>query len=208
MFFLSIFAQEKKEKPASVWKNYQPNFMIGVDVLNVGIGFFSDRKLFEGYISTELKPKLHLVADAGFEKNSYIKNGYDVSINGSFLKVGSYYMLVADPENRFNGFYVGGKLAGSFYNQHFYAVPVRGIVIGDYSVSYPASNQSAFWVEGVLGARIQLFSSPFYIDANFQPKYMVYTTKQDKIQPMIVPSFGESASAFGTGFSWSIAYKF
>lgn len=203
-----INAQQKDEKSQGVFKNYQPNFMIGVDVLNVGVGLFSDRKLYQGYISTELKPNLHLVADLGFEKNEFHKNGYDASASGGFVKLGTFYMLISDPENRFNGFYVGGKAAASFYNQQYDAIPVKGFLGDDVAVAYPQSNQSSYWLEAVLGARIQLFSSPIYIDVNFQPKYLVYTTKQESVQPMIVPGFGKSSSPFRAGFSWALAYHF
>ena len=202
------FGQDKKETTQTKHESYHSNFMIGVDVLNFGVGFFSSRKLYQAYVSSELKPRLHLVADFGFEKNTYPKNGYDATANGSFMKLGTYYMLIPDTENRKNGFYVGGKLAGSLYNQHYVSVPVRGTIVGDYSVSFAPSVQSSYWVEGILGARIQLFDTHFYIDANIQPKYLVYSTKQEEIQPMIVPGFGESTSAFGFGFSWALAYSF
>jgi hypothetical protein len=207
VLFFTISAQEKKAK-TSILTQYKPNIMVGVDVLNAGIGFFSSRKLYQGFVSTELKPKLHIIADAGFEKNEYVKNGYNANVSGGFLKLGTLYMLIADPENKNNGFYVGGKIAGTLYNQHYLSVPVRGFVVGDYSVSYPSSSQSSYWIEGVLGARVQLFGSGFYIDANFQPKYLVYTTKQEELQPLIIPGFGDSTSSFATGFSWSIAYRF
>ena len=33
--------------------------------------------------------------------------GYDASANGIFAKIGSYYMLSMDQENRDSGFYAG-----------------------------------------------------------------------------------------------------
>lgn len=182
--------------------------MLGIDVLNVGTGFFSDRKLYQAFLSTEIKPKLHGVIDVGVEKNKYDKNNYNASANGVFMKLGTYYMLIADPENRNNGFYVGGKMAGSLYTQEYFAIPVKGFLGGDDFVSFPSSKQSAYWLEAIIGARVQLFSTPLYVDANFQPKYLVYTTKQENIQPMILPGFGSSSSPFGTGFSWSLIYHF
>lgn len=206
--FPFVFCQEKPVQKQGVLRNYQPNFMLGFDVLNAGVRLFSERKLYQAYVSTELKPRLHAIVDAGFEKNVFQKNGYDAKANGTFLKLGALYMLISDPENRFNGFYVGGKLAGSLYEQEYFAIPIKGFQSGDFSVSYPSTTQSSFWAEALLGARIQLFQSSFYIDANVQPKYLIHSTKQDRIQPMIVPGFGKSTSAFGVGFSWALAYKF
>ncbi|KMQ67115.1 hypothetical protein ACM39_15155 [Chryseobacterium sp. FH2] len=205
---LLSFAQESKEgNKKEKWK-YEPNFMVGVDVLNLGLSFFSDRQMYQGFISSKINGNIHGIIEGGFEKNIYQKNGYDAKVNGPFLKLGTFYMLAKDAENEFNGFYAGGKVAGSFYSQEYMSVPVRGYGGSNSSVAFPSSSQSSYWIEGVIGGRVQLFESNFFIDVNLQPKYMVFTTKQDDIQPMIVPGFGRSSSKFNMGFAWNIAYKF
>ncbi|WP_089795741.1 DUF6048 family protein [Chryseobacterium wanjuense] len=211
-FFFSVisllsFAQENKEAKKEKWK-YKPNFMVGFDVLNTGVSFFSDRKLYQGFISSKVKDNIHGIIEAGFESNVYNKNSYDAKVNGPFLKLGAFYMLARDPENEFNGFFAGGKIGGSFYTQEYMAVPVRGYGGSNSSIAFPSSTQSSYWLEGTIGGRVQLFESDFYIDVNLQPRYLVFTTKQDDIQPMIVPGFGRSSSKFNMGFAWNIAYKF
>ncbi len=205
--FILNLAQQKQDSLKVKWK-YEPNFMVGFDVVNAGIGLFSARKLFQGFVSSRINKNLHTVADAGFERNIYQKNGYDASVKGPFLKLGAFYMLANDAENAMNGFYGGGKLAGSFYSQEYKAVPVRGYGGSETSVSFPSSNQSSYWIEGTIGGRVQLFESPFYIDVNIQPKYLVFSTKQEDIKPMIVPGFGKSSGKFNMGFAWNIAYYF
>lgn len=211
-FFFSILfilgsAQDNKKTEKEKWK-YKPNFMVGVDVLSTGVAFFSDRKLYQGFISSKIKDNIHGIIEAGFESNIYQKNSYDVKANGPFLKLGAFYMLAKDPENEFNGFYAGGKAGASFYTQEYMAVPVRGYGGSSSSVSFPSSTQSSYWLEGTIGGRVQLFESNFFIDVNLQPRYLIFTTKQDEIQPMIVPGFGKSSSKFNMGFAWNLAYKF
>lgn len=205
---ISSAQEKKKEAEKKVHEKYKPNFMVGLDVLNTGVGFFSDRKLYQGFISSKIRGNVHAIAEAGFEKNIYQKNGYDAKVNGPFVKLGAFYMLAKDAENEFNGFYAGGKAAGSFYNQEYMAVPVRGFGGSNSSEAFPSSSQSSFWLEGTIGGRVQLFNSDFYIDVNLQPRYLVYTSKQDDISPMIVPGFGRSSSKFNMGFAWNVAYKF
>lgn len=209
LFGVLIGAQEgkKEEEKKTHWK-YEPNFMVGFDMLNAGVGFFSDRKLYQGFISSKINGNVHAIAEAGFEKNVYQKNSYDAKASGPFVKLGAYYMLAKDKENEFNGFYAGGKVGGSFYTQEYMAIPVRGFGGNSASVSFPSSSQSSFWLEGTLGGRVQLFDSNFYIDVNLQPRYLAYTSKQDDISPMIIPGFGKSSSKFNMGFAWNIAYKF
>jgi hypothetical protein len=208
VFFSFGFAQIKEQDTIQTQRKYEPNFMVGFDLLNAGIGVFSDRKLFQGFVSSRITKNIHGVADVGFEKNIYQKNGYDASVNGPFLKLGAFYMLANDRENEMNGFYAGGKVGGSFYQQEYKAVPVRGFGGSATSISFPGTSQSSYWIEGIVGGRVQLFQSPFYIDVNVQPKYLVFSTTQDEIQPMIVPGFGKSSAKFNMGFSWNIAYHF
>lgn len=204
------FAQNKQEdnkKPIHSY-HYKPNFIVGVDVLNLGTSFFGDRKLYQGFVSSRITNRIHAVIDAGYDKNIYQKNGYDAKADGFFAKVGGFYMLASDPENDLNGFYGGAKLAGSFYSQEYMAIPVKGNNSQGIAVSFDPSTQSSYWVEALLGARIQLFESRFFIDVNLQPRYLAYTTKQDDITPMIVPGFGRSSGNFSMGFCWNIAYRF
>ncbi len=210
LFFSFLFSVVQAQKVDSVKVKYQyePNFMVGFDVLNAGLGIFSKRKVFQGFVSTKVKKDIHAVADLGFESNVYQKNGYDAKSNGFFAKLGGFYMLMKDPENEFNGFYAGTKIGVAFYNQEYMKVPVRGSQGGDSYLSFPASTQSSYWLEAGIGGRVQLFDSNFYIDVNVQPKYLVATTKQEDIKPMIVPGFGRSSAKFNMGFAWNVAYKF
>lgn len=207
---VSLFSQtkpEEKKQDSVKWK-YTPNFLVGVDVLNLGTGFFSDRQMIQGFISSRISKKVHAVIDLGYDNNIYQKNGYDAKADGLFAKIGAVYMLSMDPENDMNGFYAGAKLAGSFYNQEYMAVPVKGLNNEGVFLSFDPSTQSSYWIEASLGARVQVFNSNFFIDVNAQPRYLAYTTKQEEIKPMIVPGFGKSSGSFNMGFSWSIAYKF
>ena len=197
-------AQEEEKTP---W-NYKPNFMVGVDVLNAGISFFGERHVFQGFISSQVKDNIHALVEAGYESNTYDKNGYDADAKGPFLKIGGFYMLAKDRENEFNGFYAGAKIAASFYEQTYHAIPIRGYAGSTASEAFPSSRQSSYWLEGTIGGRVQLFDTNFYIDVSAQPRYWIYSTKQDDIIPMIIPGFGKSSNKFNMGFAWNIAYKF
>lgn len=206
--FLGFTLSAQKIDTIQLKPHYEPNFMVGFDVLNTGLSIFSKRKVFQGFISTKVKKNIHAVADLGFESNVYQKNGYDAKASGPFLKAGGFYMLMKDPENEFNGFYAGPKIGVSFYTQEYMQVPVRGNQGGDSYLSFPKSTQSSYWLEAGIGGRVQLFSSNFYIDVNVQPRYLAFSTEQEDIKPMIVPGFGRSSAKFNMGFAWNLAYKF
>lgn len=204
----SVLAQENLPTTDSTMLKPKRNFMVGVDVLNAGIATFSDTKLLQGFISTKIHKNIEALAEVGFSTNKYQKNGYNADASGFFVKLGATHLLVKDHRNPDDGFYVGAKLAGAFYNQEYHKIPVRGIVAGDYYETLPQSSQSSYWVEVALGGRVELFQSGFFIDVQVQPRYLCYTTKQQQVSPMIVPGFGKSSTKFNMGFAWAIAYRF
>ncbi|QOR74749.1 hypothetical protein IMZ16_04840 [Cruoricaptor ignavus] len=199
----AAFPQNAERKKAEAFR-----LMAGLDVANAGISLFSDRKIFQGYVSAKVSGDIHANGEAGHEKNIYSKNGYDAEAMGPFVKLGAFYMLAKDSENDLNGFFAGANLAASFYRQHFFKIPVRGFQGQEYFLEMPEAAQSSYWVEANVGGRVQPFKSPFYIDLRAQPKYLVYSVKQENIKPMIVPGFGKSSGRFNFGFSWNLSYKF
>ena len=64
----------------------------------------------------------------------------------------------------------------------------------------------ASYVEFLNENKDSIFETPIYIEITAQPKYLLYSTAQENIKPMIVPGFGKSSSKFNMGFSWNIAY--
>ena len=122
--------------------------MVGLDVLNTGAGFFQIENCIRDLFPPRSKEMFMLLQKQVLRKNVYQKNGYDAKANGPFVKLGAFYMLAKDAENEFNGFYAGGKVAGSFYNQEYMAIPVRGFGGSNSSEAFPSSSQSSFgWRE-------------------------------------------------------------
>ena len=66
---LSVFAQnqaEEKKQDSIKWK-YTPNFTVGIDVLNLGTGFFGDRQLIQGFVSSRINKKVHAIVVVGYD---------------------------------------------------------------------------------------------------------------------------------------------
>lgn len=202
------FAQQKTKVDSIIAPRESRSFVVGIDVMNAGVGMFSDTKLYQGFLSTKISKKIEVVVDAGVSKNKYQKNGYNADASGAFVKVGATHILVQDNTNPYDSFYIGGKLAMSFYHQEYYKIPIRGMQSGDYYETLPKTKQNSYWIEASVGGRVELFQSNFFIDVQLQPRYLLFTTKQENIKPMIVPGFGRSSTGFNLGFLWAIAYRF
>lgn len=207
-FSFCLAAAQKKNDTLKLKNKFRPQITVGVDVLNASLSVFSDRKMFQGYVSSKIKNNWYGILDLGYDKNVYQKGGYNATASGAFGKVGAYTMLSRDAKDQESGFYAGGKLGATFYTQEYYTVPIRAYGGSDVYMVLPASSQSAYWVEGFVGAKVRLFSSSFYVDVNAQPKFLAYTSKQEEMVPMIIPGFGKSSNKFNIGFSWNIAYQF
>lgn len=204
---LGVLAQAQQDSIKPKWQ-YQPNFLIGVDVLGGGVSAFSKQKKFQFFVASQIKGRYNGIVEGGFTKNVYDKNAYNATAEGYYAKLGAFYMMVTDTKNPKNGFYTGVKLAASIYAQEYQSVPTKGSNGQVFKTAFPKTNQSSYWAEATIGGRVQLFSSSFFIDVNAQPRYLVYTTKQDDIMPMIIPGFGKSSTKFNMGVAWSIAYYF
>ena len=81
-----MFGFFSRERFSKTKYQYKPNFTVGVDVLNAGLSAFSDRKLFQGYVSSEIKKNLHAVVDVGFEK-IFIRKTVMMLLQTDFRKI-------------------------------------------------------------------------------------------------------------------------
>ena len=64
--------------------------MLGVDVLHLGLMAFTDQKLFQAFATSRIQPRLHLVADVGYERNKYDKTDTMYLLKDYLLKPEHY----------------------------------------------------------------------------------------------------------------------
>ena len=64
--------------------------MLGVDVLHLGLMPFTDQKLFRAFATSRIQPRLHLVADVGYERNKYDKTDTMYLLKDYLLKPEHY----------------------------------------------------------------------------------------------------------------------
>ena len=78
-------------------------------------------------------------------------------------------------------FYAGAKWQ-QVLQSRVQKVPIRGFGGSDQYLAFPSVNQSAYWLEGFAGARVQLFKSNLYVDVNAQPRFFIlfYQTRRNE----------------------------
>jgi hypothetical protein len=185
---------------------------IGVDLLNPVAGFFSDKKNYSGFISYKIKNRWVAVAEIGYEKNIYKKNDWEVYAKGIFGALGVNYFLTNDYEVAGEGFYIGARIGFSPYKQEIKKYPVKGMnsegqvrVAGE--GSFPEAGVSSGWMEAVAGAKVQIGTTPFYIDFVIKPKFLIFSKKQEDANNLVIPGYGKDKGTANVSIFWGIGYR-
>lgn len=208
-FGFLVQAQQSSKDSVSI---DEKQFFVGVDLLNPIASFFSSKKNYNGFVSYKFKNRWIAVAEVGYEKNIYKENDWNVDAKGIYLEVGVNYILTNYYEKTGQGFYIGGRLAFTPYEQTIINYPIKEMntsnqvqTIGNSSL--PKANVSAGWLEAVLGAKVQLGESPLYLDFIIKPKFLVYSKKQDHVDNLVIPGFGKNKGDVNISFLWGISYR-
>lgn len=188
-------------------KKYHDIF-IGVDLFNPIVSAFTDKKGASAFLSYQLNNKWHLVAEVGYEKNNFNEINWNVDVDGIFGKIGGNWFVTQDLENQSNGIYIGGRVAYAQYSQTVNSYPIRdlqsNVVVG--SGSRPKVNVSSFWVEAVVGGRVEIFKN-FYGELSLHPSIYLGGKKDDNIDPLVIPGYGKTKGPFNLPVFWGISYK-
>jgi hypothetical protein len=210
-FLTGIFSYSQTISSDTISGNKQQMF-ISVDLLNPVAGFFSYKKSYSGFVSYKIKNKWAVTAEIGYEKNSYKKNNWDVEAKGIFGEAGVNYMLTNNPEDTGEGFYIGARIGFSPYKQKVKKYPVKEVdpegharTVGGGSLS--EAGVSSGWIEAVVGAKVQLGKTPFYIDFMAKPKFLIFSGKQENIDNLVIPGYGKDKGAANISLYWGIGYK-
>ena len=184
------------------------NLYIGVDFSTPVQSIFSNKQGIQGFISYQLNPKLHAIAEFGFEKNTFDENFWNVDVDGVFGKIGANYFFTQEAKNPANGFYLGGRIAYSSYNQKINSYPIKDIytnqIIGEGSKE--KETVSSYWVEVVIGGRVQLHKK-LYADFSLHPSVYIGSKKQEDIDPLVIPSYGRNNGPFNLPIFWGLSYQ-
>ena len=180
---------------------------IGVDLFNPAMSFFVDKQGSVAMLSYRVYKKWNVVAEAGFEKNTYDDLDWNIDVNGMYFKLGFNWFVSQDYQDASNGFYTGIRFAYAMYQQTVNQYPVRLSTnqIDEYG-SLPKANVSAYWVEIVGGGRIRLLSN-FYADVSIRPEIYVGSKKQEGLDPLVIPGYGKDVGPINFSVFWGLAYK-
>ncbi|MBQ0148949.1 MAG: hypothetical protein KBS93_11020 [Flavobacteriaceae bacterium] len=181
---------------------------IGVDLALPAQALFTDKQGAQAFISYQIKPKWHAIVEVGYEKNIYNETSWNVDVDGIFAKIGANWFITQEAQNPANGFYVGGRLVYSSYNQKINSYPIRDIysneIVGEGSKEKASVN--SYWAEVVIGGRVELYKK-LYADFSIHPSVNLGGKKQENITPLVIPGYGRNNGPFNLPIFWGISYQ-
>lgn len=192
---------------------YDRNLVIGVDLMSPMQHIWDDSFGAEIMLSTRVYRKFHAVVELGYQQDSYKKVDWDVDVKGMYAKVGTNWSFKESFQQTNDFFYVGGRIGWSMYQQDVnqykltYRNPDGTLNTQKVTTGLPSTNLSAAFLEAVVGARVELWNTNVFLDTSLRPKVLVYTQKQDDIEPMVIPGFGKNMNRGNLWINVSLAYN-
>lgn len=197
-----IFAQMENSEN----KTLDKGVFIGVDLFNPALSLFTEKQGFEANVAVPFKNRWNLVAEIGYEQNHFENTVWNVDAKGIYTRLGVNWFVSQDQKNPNMGYYFGGRLAYSPFQQTIHEYMIQGVDVPPITGSMDTHNASAFWMEPLAGGRVQLFNSGFYVDANVRLKIKLYDANDEDLTPLIIPGFGTNNNGLNFGVNWSIGY--
>ena len=187
-------------------KQDKRGILIGVDVFNPVISIFSDKKGAEAMVAVPFKDKWNMVAEVGYETNSFENSVWDVDAQGVFGRLGANWFVSQDVSNPNMGYYFGGRFGCSPFQQTVHRFVVQGTDVENINGSLEKHSATALWFEPLAGGRVSLFKTNFYVDASIRLRILLWNNNDYGLDPLIIPGFGTNNNGLNFGVNWSLGY--
>lgn len=181
---------------------------IGIDVAQPLMQFFTEKAGYEMVFSIPIKTKWEIAGEAGYESNLYNENSWKVNVEGAFARLGANWVVGKDTQNPNMNFYLGGRLGYARFTQTVDQFLIQGTNVPNAKGSLPKHNASAVWMAPVIGARVPVGNSNFYIDASAQTEILLNSSNDYSIDALAIPGFGYNNNGLNLRIIWAIGYTF
>lgn len=184
---------------------YKKAFFLGVELLPTIYDAFNKNKTYEFFVHLRLYKKFHLAYRLGHSRLSFDRLGWKASVSGAYHRLGFHWFLYEQPLDYEQSYYTGLYLGYSPYQQEIDKRFMRHPEISN--TPLPKVKLQAFWFEPVVGARVRLAKTPFFIDVAAGSKVLLYAKKQEGIDPLTIPGFGEALYKIKWTFRWGLSFR-
>lgn len=214
LFCVSVHAQNDGTVKDSIIIKEKYGLRVGGDIGKLIRSFADDDYSgFEVMADYRLKKRLYIAGEIGFEEKNTITNYLDITSRGSYIKGGIDYNMYQNWLNMDNMIYTGFRIGASTFSQNLNSFTVY--TTNQYWSPQFTSNDlqefdglTAFWVELILGMKVELFNNLF-LGLNVQLKIMASETEPDNFGNVYVPGFNKTfdSSGIGVGYGYTMSYR-
>lgn len=185
---------------------YQRALFIGGDLFQP-LREIIDKKnrTYEFFANVRLYKKFHLAFQVGHSQLSFDRIDWKAQAFGVYYKLGANWFLYENDLDPEQAYYAGLYFAYTPYQQEIQKRSMR--YPGAINIPLPRASLEAYWFEPLLGARVRLAKTPFFIDIATGVKILLYTGRQERIDPLILPGFGEALNSINWAFRWGLSYR-
>lgn len=190
---------------------------IGVNLLpNIDSWVSEQGSALEVIVDFRIKKNLYLAAEFGRKEYFKSEDFFDYNTQGNFAKFGINYNTYRNWLDMNNEIYVGGRLGYANFSQE--VTEITNFYIGDkddfyfpdvnrYPVDIGRSNNlNAFWLEFVLGLKVETFKNVF-LGAQVSFSKILSEEQPQNFENLFVPGIGRTAvNNIGTYFSYTLSY--
>lgn len=217
LFFTLHISSQNNDNKAVVEKDSVPKvkqkygIRIGVDIAKPLVSLFEKNQKGLGFLGDiRINKKYYVAAELGYESKEINEDFFNVTTEGSFLKMGANRNLYKNWGTMNNEIFVGARYALAFFKQTLNSYTPN--VSTPYFPPIPKNkkqefgNLSAHWLELVFGLKVETFKNVF-LGANIQFKQLIYSKKPDNFINIHIPGFQDvSFNNLGFGFSYTVSY--
>lgn len=181
---------------------------VGIDLAQPVMQFFTEKAGYEATLSVPVYKKWQAAGEIGYEQNDFDESGWTGKASGLFAKAGANWVVEEDNINPNMNFYLGGRFAFSKFNHKVDSFLIQGYNTPNVKGSLPQSSDLAFWLEPLVGARVPIRETNFYIDANARITLLLYYKDENNINPIAIPGFGKNDNGINFRLAWAVGYAF
>lgn len=186
---------------------------VGGDVSKLIRSFVDDAYSgFEISADYRLKKRLYIAGEIGIEEKNTVNEYLDITSKGSYIKAGIDYNMYQNWLNMDNMIYSGFRIGASSFSHDLnkYTIYSTNQYWEQFSLveKQEFSDLTAFWVEIILGIKVELFNN-LYLGLNAQLKILASETVPDNFENVYIPGFNKTydSSGIGTGYSYTLSYR-
>ena len=200
----------KKKKEKLPYPDKKRGTELGIDISRFLVPVFDeDRFALQANIRTNLGKRTFFAGALGSENVSFNDKSYAYETTGIYAKAGiDYDIFIVEEEGNNDNVLIGFRYGYAVQEHESGSITIEDGYWNkdDFETSVSPYTFSTHWAEASVGLRSEVLNN-FYMSWTISIKAKISTGNENKLEPYIVPGFGNGSNNFNLGFSYVLGYQ-